>query len=97
MTQNKIKNSIGIIYLNVGAKNILGTTKYNILTILYGSLHVCTKLHNKLQVISFAKSDLKGIVMFPAVLHELCQGLLNQSYLYYGSFLLRTILLGIIS
>ena len=32
----------------------------------------------------FTKSDLKGIVMFLVVLHELCQALLSQSYLSYA-------------
>ena len=66
-----------------------------ILIVLYGRLHVCTQLHYEYQVISFAKSNLKGMIMFSVVLHELGQGWAPQSYLKFpvSIFLLGTSLL----
>ena len=44
------------------------------------ALRVCTQLLQEYHVIMFAKSDLKGSVMFSIVLHELCQFSLDISY-----------------
>ena len=65
----KNKNNTGMIILNVVGKALLELLNI-LLTILYGRLHVCTQLHHKYQVISFAKSDLNGMVIFSVVLHE---------------------------
>ena len=49
--------------------------------------HVCIQLYTReQQVTSFAKSVLKGIVMFSEVLPELCQTFSVRSYsTYFGS------------
>ena len=60
-TQNK--NKADIIYLSVVVENIVGTTENNsnILVWYIAYLHI---LHNEYQVILFAKSNLRGTVMF---------------------------------